>query len=115
MEINPLVAVTVILLMAYVFFYLPVSQIRHVLVILILLMIGYALVITVAEMPAFGAIDTPAYNYVARRYIEGTIEETGAINAIAAIITDYRAFDTLGEATVLFVAIAAAISNLKAH
>ena len=30
-------------------------------------------------------------------------------------ITDYRAFDTLGEATVLFVAIAAALSNLKAH
>ncbi|GFP28732.1 hypothetical protein HKBW3S33_02146, partial [Candidatus Hakubella thermalkaliphila] len=32
-----------------------------------------------------------------------------------SISTDYRAFDTLGEATVFFVAIAAVLSNLKAH
>ncbi len=115
MEVNPLIGVGILLVIAYVFFYLPQSQIRQILVFIILSMIGYALVITVAEMPAFGALNTPANNLVASRYIEGTVGETGALNVIAAIITDYRAFDTLGEATVLFVAIAAAISTLKTH
>jgi multisubunit Na+/H+ antiporter MnhB subunit len=114
-EGSPLVGVGILLLIAYVFFYLPRSQIRHILVIVILFMIGYALVVTVAEMPVFGSADSPAYNHVAKRYIEGTVSDTGAVNAISAIIMDYRAFDTLGEATVLFVAIAAAIANLKAH
>jgi multisubunit Na+/H+ antiporter MnhB subunit len=114
-EVNPLAGMAVLLLMAYVFFYLPQGQIRQILVFLILFIIGYALVVTVAEMPVFGALDTPAHNYVAKSYLEGTVSQTGALNVIAAIITDYRAFDTLGEATVLFVAIAAAISCLKAH
>jgi multisubunit Na+/H+ antiporter MnhB subunit len=115
MQVNPLLGVGILLVIAYVFFYLPQSQIRQFLVYVILFMIGYALVITVAEMPEFGALNTPARNLVAARYLEGTVQETGALNAIAAIITDYRAFDTLGEATVLFVAIAAAISSLKSH
>jgi len=114
-EASPLVGVGILLLIAYVFFYLPRSQIRNLLVIVILFMIGYALVVTVAEMPVFGSANAPAYNHVAERYIEGAVAETGAINVIAAIIMDYRAFDTLGEATVLFVAIAAAIASLKAH
>ncbi len=114
MEISPLFAVALLLLIAYVFFYLPPSYLRHILVLFILFMIGYALVMTVAEMPVFGAADNPAYK-LAEPYIHSTVEDTGALNAIAAVITDYRAFDTLGEATVLFVAIAAALSNLKAH
>ena len=115
LEIHPLIGVAILLLMAYVFFYLPGNKIRQVLVLVILFMIGFALVVTVAEMPEFGAADAPVQNEVAARYIEQTIEDTGALNAISAIIMDYRAFDTLGEVTVLFVAIAAALSNLKAH
>lgn len=38
-------------------------------------------------------------------YIENTQEETGSANAVTAIVFDYRGFDTLGEATVLFVAV----------
>ncbi len=115
MEIHPLIGVGLILLVAYVFFYLPGNKIRQVLTLVVLLMIGFALVITVAEMPEFGAADAPVQNEVAARYIEQTTEDTGAVNAISAIIMDYRAFDTLGEVTVLFVAIAAALANLKAH
>jgi len=32
-------------------------------------------------------------------------EETGANNIVTGILFDYRAFDTLGEATVLFIAV----------
>lgn len=115
MEVNPLIFVGILLIVAYVFLYLPQSQIKQILIYMILFMIGYALVLTVAEMPTFGALEAPAHNFVAARYLEGTVSETGALNVIAAIITDYRAFDTLGEATVLFVAIAAAVSALKSH
>lgn len=80
-----------------------------------LVLIGFTLVVTVAEMPTFGDPNNPTNNEVAGRFIEQGVEETGAVNLIASILLDYRAFDTLGEATVLFVAIAASLSCLKAH
>ena len=41
---------------------------------------------------------------VTGHYIENTKNETGAINAVTAIVVEYRGFDTLGEVTVLFTA-----------
>jgi len=37
-------------------------------------------------------------------YITHTKNETGAVNAVTAIVVEYRGFDTLGEVTVLFTA-----------
>ena len=65
------------------------------------------LVLAVAEMPTFGDETAPAHQGVMQKYLSDTTEDTGAINTIAAIILDYRAYDTLGEATVLFVAVVA--------
>lgn len=42
----------------------------------------------------------------------GTIQ-TGAANLVAAIILDYRAYDTLGEVTILFTAVLGALTILK--
>jgi multisubunit Na+/H+ antiporter MnhB subunit len=41
--------------------------------------------------------------------IENTQQETGANNGVTAVVFDYRGFDTLGEATVLFTAVAAVL------
>ncbi|MBN2250674.1 MAG: sodium:proton antiporter [Candidatus Altiarchaeota archaeon] len=38
----------------------------------------------------------------ASHYLTNTAAETGARNVVAAILFDYRAFDTLGESTVIF-------------
>ena len=38
-------------------------------------------------------------------YIENAQTETGANNIVTSIVFDYRGFDTLGEATVLFAAV----------
>lgn len=46
-------------------------------------------------------------------YIDSTIEETGCFNVVTAILLDYRGYDTLGEATVLFTAVAGLASVLK--
>lgn len=62
------------------------------------------LLVTVSMLPAFGEhhehMDT-----VAQYYIERTLEDTGAMNIVAGMILDYRAFDTLGESFVLFTAL----------
>lgn len=71
------------------------------------------LVSSILKMPALGSINNPSYNEVTNYYIDNTIEDTNAPNIIAAVITDYRAFDTLGETTVLFTSIAAVISVLQ--
>lgn len=62
------------------------------------------LLLTVANLPLYGSKTNPTNNEVTKRYIEEGIEETGAVNFVAGMILDYRAFDTLGESHVLFIA-----------
>lgn len=75
---------------------------------LCLCMIAF-LLLTVLELPAFGEADAPANNEVTQRYTEKGIEETGAVNVVAGVILDYRAFDTLGESHVLYTATSAVL------
>jgi len=77
------------------------------------LVLGGLLVVllaSISELPPMGEMDNPSYNEIANYYIDNSAEDTGSTNIIAAIITDYRAFDTLGETTVLFTGIAAVVS-----
>ena len=62
------------------------------------------LIATVLSLPEFGAENSQMAE-VAARYVQHGIEETGAVNAVAGMILDYRAFDTLGESFVLFTAL----------
>lgn len=62
------------------------------------------LMYTVTTLPSFGSPDHPINNEVSARYIEKGLQETGAVNIVTGMILDYRAFDTLGESTVLFTA-----------
>ncbi len=62
------------------------------------------LLIAVSHLPTVGSTNKPANNEVAQRYIEDGLQETGAVNIVTGMILDYRAFDTLGESHVLFVA-----------
>jgi multisubunit Na+/H+ antiporter MnhB subunit len=65
-------------------------------------------------LPAFG---TPVFatigDAVSQSYIRNGLAETGAANIVAAVILDYRAYDTLGEATVLFTSIIGATVILR--
>ena len=72
--------------------------------ILFCLFLTALLLVTISWLPATGTVKRPANNEVARRYIENGLEETGAVNIVAGMILDYRAFDTLGESHVLFTA-----------
>ena len=71
------------------------------------------LLVCVSYMPKFGDASSPVHNEVSDRYIEQGLEETGAVNIVAGMILDYRAFDTLGESHVLFIAAASVLILLK--
>ena len=71
------------------------------------------LLITVSFLPPFGNPNNPVNNEVSQRYIEKGLEETGAVNIVSGMILDYRAFDTLGESTVLFTAATSVMLLLK--
>lgn len=70
------------------------------------------LLYTVALLPQYGQ-ENPRAVEVSDRYIEHGLEETGAVNIVAGMILDYRAFDTLGESHVLFAALLCVMILLK--
>ena len=71
------------------------------------------LLMGVTELPPFGAVDAPAHNEVMTLYNEKSLEDIGSFNVVTAIILDYRGFDTLIEATVLFTAAILIIVSLR--
>lgn len=72
--------------------------------VMVCLMMIALLLYTMASLPAFGSENHPINNEVSARYIEKGLQETGAVNIVTGMILDYRAFDTLGESSVLFTA-----------
>ncbi len=70
------------------------------------------LLFTVANLPEYGQ-ENPRTVEVVSRYVEKGLEETGAVNIVAGMILDYRAFDTLGESHVLFTALICVLILLR--
>lgn len=55
-------------------------------------------------LPVIGDPEAPASTHVSDYYIEHAIEECNSPNMVTAVIVDYRAFDTMFETTVMFLA-----------
>lgn len=74
-----------------------------------------------STLPEFGepafvtAPMKPAGSTASASILSEGVADTGAGNLVTAIILDYRAYDTLGEATVLFAAIVGATVILRAR
>lgn len=78
---------------------------------------------TTGTIPPFGepvlaadtAKDVPAGERagVSANYLERCENDTGAANVVTGILLDYRAYDTLGEATVIFVAVLGGYAVLR--
>ena len=56
---------------------------------------------------------TPAYTDMDDYMLAHGQEETGSNNIVTGVVFDYRGFDTLGEATVLFTSIVGAFVILR--
>lgn len=79
-------------------------KIYHIFCVMFCVFLMFMLLTAVSYLPTVGHEDRPANNEVSERYIESGLQETGAVNIVTGMILDYRAFDTLGESHVLFVA-----------
>jgi multisubunit Na+/H+ antiporter MnhB subunit len=62
-------------------------------------------------------VDLPAFGHpimrVAQVYLRDGFAQTGATNLVAAVVLNYRAYDRLGETTVLFTAFLAVLTVLR--
>jgi multisubunit Na+/H+ antiporter MnhB subunit len=61
------------------------------------------------DLPEFGQ---PIMR-VGATYLKEGLMQTGAANLVASVILDYRAFDTLGEATILFTAVIGVLAVVR--
>jgi len=61
------------------------------------------------ELPRFGE----PVMLIAQEYVQLGLERTGAANIVSAIILDFRGYDTLGEATVLFTAVVGVLTIMR--
>jgi multicomponent Na+:H+ antiporter subunit B len=66
--------------------------------------VGAALIWATYDLPAFGSAAAPIHQHVAPYYIENAVRDTLVGNLVAAVLADYRGFDTLGEVVVVFTA-----------
>jgi multicomponent Na+:H+ antiporter subunit B len=75
----------------------------------------FVVILLIIAMKCFK--DLPEFGYptmrVADTYLKEGLTSTGATNLVASVILDYRAFDTLGEATVLFTAVIGVLAIVR--
>jgi len=82
--------------------------------IVILLVITVAGIRVLGTLPAFGTpIISQVSDAASNTYIKEGLAKTGAANIVSSVILDFRAYDTLGEATVLFTSIIGAMVILR--
>lgn len=81
--------------------------------VLFCIFLATVLIFSVLGLPEIGNPNNPVNNEVSERYIEKGMQETGAVNIVTGMILDYRAFDTLGESHVLFLATCAVLILLR--
>ena len=78
--------------------------------IIAIILVTYFLILTVTyDFPTFGL----PVQRVGQYYIENTLKDIGAWNAVCAIVWDYRGYDTLGETLVLFTAVIVVVVVFK--
>ncbi|MEO0084736.1 MAG: hydrogen gas-evolving membrane-bound hydrogenase subunit E [candidate division WOR-3 bacterium] len=63
----------------------------------------------IKDLPQFGEPLMKVSNF----YIENGLPHTGAANLVAAIILDYRGYDTFGEAVVLFTSVLGVLTIMR--
>ncbi|TFH35664.1 MAG: hypothetical protein E4G93_03395 [Dehalococcoidia bacterium] len=86
-------------------------MIRRVGISLTLIIIAVMFFASALLMHPFGAPPSIMDDYI----IENSQQETGTNNVVSAVVFDYRGYDTLGEATVLFLAATAVIMLFRSR
>ena len=77
-----------------------------------LIFVGFLILVSVYAFRWMTPFGEPLMT-VSSSYLERGFTATGAANAVTAVLLDFRAYDTLGEATVIFAAIIGAYAVLR--
>jgi len=80
-------------------------MLRRIAIGLTLIVLGVMFFAAALTIRPFGEPPSAMDDYI----IANSQQETGANNAVSAVVFDYRGYDTLGEATVLFTAVTAVV------
>ncbi len=83
---------------------------RKALLFVTLLFVSAFLLLGVCELRPFGEPQTAVMDDY---FIDHTQSEIAVNNVVTAIVFDYRGFDTLGEATVLFAAVVGVLALFR--
>ncbi|MDG6220926.1 MAG: hypothetical protein QCI38_05705 [Candidatus Thermoplasmatota archaeon] len=75
----------------------------------LLILLGF-LALAAYNMREFG---DPVNRDMDQYFLDNAQEETGANNVVTSIVFDYRGYDTLGEATVLFAAVSGVMISIR--
>jgi multisubunit Na+/H+ antiporter MnhB subunit len=79
---------------------------RNIVALVFFAIVAVCFIVTAFSIHQFG---NPTVSNMDDYIIDNTQTEVGANNAVTSVVFDYRGFDTLGEATVLFAAVAGVI------
>ncbi len=77
-------------------------MIRKILYLIVVLTFGFFFYSVISSYIPFGESELPK---VSKYYVDNGVKDLGGINIVTSIVTVYRGFDTLGEVTVLFLAV----------
>ena len=82
---------------------------KKVIVFILLFLLGVTLLINLNLLPDNKLLT----DNLSSHYLNSGLEETGSANFVTAILYDYRAFDSLGESTVIFAAVSGIVLILS--
>jgi len=85
------------------------SKTKHIFAVLILSLLGITLLISLNKLPNQFEYANSIYHHV----VNNSISETGSLNFVTAILYDYRAYDSLGESTIIFGAVSGIVLLLS--
>jgi len=88
------------------------SKVHRIQTLVTIVALGLILILSLKIFKLLPPFGEPLFT-TAKYYVEHGAAETGSANIVTSIILDYRAYDTLGEVTVLFTAILGALSILR--
>ncbi len=71
---------------------------------LIIVALGILLLRAAEDLPEWGDPNSPASTHLSPHYLEKSMEETSVPNIVTAVLADYRGYDTMFEAVVIFCA-----------
>lgn len=83
---------------------------RKISILFLFIILGGIFLVNLTHLP----LDLKDFNSnISDHYIKSGLKETGSLNLVTAILYDYRAFDSLGESTVIFAAVSGIVLILS--